>query len=71
MSDELFSLYKTWCNLNHEQMLTEQMFFHGLYMFGFVSKGCSIGIEMTDGIEIDLSTDEVRLNLKPNPHAEL
>jgi len=71
LSDELFRLYKTWCHLNNEQMLTEQLFFHGLYLFGFVSKDCFMGIEMTDGIEIDLSTDEVRLNLKANPHANI
>ena len=52
-------------------MLTEQLFFHGLYLFGFVSTDCFLGIEMTDGIEIDLSTDEVRLNLKANPHANI
>ncbi|MGB1200754.1 MAG: hypothetical protein ACPG5R_04260 [Cognaticolwellia aestuarii] len=71
MSDELYRLYQTWCNLSDKQMLTEQLFFHGLYLFGFVSKDCFIGIEMTYGIEIDLSTSEVRLNLKPNPHAEI
>lgn len=70
-SDELYRLYRTWCNQNNEQMLTEQLFFHGLYLFGFVSSDYFLGIEMTDGIEIDLSTDEVRLNLKANPHAEV
>jgi hypothetical protein len=71
ISSELFQLYTNWCDLDDTPMLTEELFFHGLYLFGFVSRDCFIGIEMTDGIEIDLSTDEVRLNLKANPHAEL
>ena len=71
ISDDLYRLYLAWCDLDKKPMLTEQLFFHGLYLFGFVSRDCFIGIEMTDGIGIDLTTSEVRLNLKANPHAEL
>lgn len=71
MSDDLFRLYGNWCDLDDTPMLTEELFFHGLYLFGFVSRDSFIGVEMTDGIGIDLSTDEIRLNLKANPHAEL
>jgi hypothetical protein len=70
LSEDVYYLYKLWCELAGKQVASYKVFTHELYKLGYVTVNVEmIGVDMTYGIGVEQSVTEIGLNLAPNPNA--
>lgn len=70
LSEDVYYLYKLWCELAGKQVANYKVFTHELYKLGYVTVNVEmIGVDMTYGIGVEQSVTEIGLNLAPNPNA--